>query len=339
MVSRTPDGEPEWVCGTHIDISDSKNTEAQLKAIQIEQAETIERFEKMASLVPGVVYQFEIRPDGGMRFPYASAGIAHIYNVTADQVLEDASVVFDAIHPEDRPQVQQSIELSRSTGEDWIAEYRVVNNGETHWVFGRARPEFLGDGAVLWHGVILDISAQKNLEAQLRQIATTDELTDTANRRHFMDLLSNEYQRYKRRGPDYSLILFDFDWFKKINDQYGHGVGDLVLKSVAHRVQSQLRSGDTIGRIGGEEFAILLPQTHEDEACQLAERLRKSVEILEYPSVDGLRSTITCGIAASRSSDIEPSQIILRADKAMYRGKAEGRNRVVVFQPSAEDNV
>jgi diguanylate cyclase (GGDEF)-like protein len=257
----------------------------------------------------------------------------HIYNVTADQVLENATVVFDAIHPEDRRHVQESIELSRASGGDWIAEYRVINNGETRWVFGRAKPEFLGDGTVLWHGAILDITTQKNLEAQLRQIATTDELTGAANRRHFMNLLSREFERYKRRGPDYSMILFDFDWFKRINDQYGHGVGDLVLKTVARQIQSQLRSGDTFGRIGGEEFGILLPQTGEDSARQLAERLRHSVEILEYGQNDGLRGTITCGVASSRSGDIEPNHIILRADKAMYQGKAQGRNRVIVFRP------
>ncbi|MFY3774843.1 sensor domain-containing diguanylate cyclase [Marinobacter salsuginis] len=337
LVSRTPEGEPEWISGTHIEISSSKHYEQKLELIKAEQQQTIEHFEKMSSLLPGVIFQFEVRPDGTMSFPYASAGIERVYGVTPEQAKEDGSIVFNAIHPEDRKYVNQTINLSRESGENWICEYRVVNEGVTNWVLGRSKPEFKPDGTVLWHGAILDITSQKALEEQLRQSSTTDDLTGTANRRRFTEVLGWEFQRLKRNGAGYAVVLIDFDWFKKVNDRYGHHVGDLVLKETANRIKNELRSGDTLGRIGGEEFAVLMPQSDEASARQLAERLRQSVEELEFVGFTELRGTITCGVAISDKADEKPSQILVRADQAMYRGKAQGRNQVVVFDQTLSD--
>ena len=337
LVSRTLEGEPEWISGTHIEISSSKQYEQRLEQIKAEQQQTIQRFEKMASLLPGVVFQFEIRPDGTMTFPYASAGIERVYGVTPEQAREDGSIVFNAIHPEDLKYVEQTINLSRSSGEKWICEYRVVNNGVTNWVLGRSQPEFKPDGTVVWHGAILDITSQKALEEQLRKSSTIDDLTGVANRRRFTEVLSWEFERMKRNGAGYAAVLLDFDWFKNVNDRYGHHIGDLVLKETAHRIKSELRSGDTLGRIGGEEFAVLMPQSDEGSARQLAERLRQSVEELEFVGFKELRGTITCGVAIADRADEKPSQILVRADQAMYRGKAQGRNQVVVFRSSEQD--
>ena len=337
LVSRTPEGEPEWISGTHIEISSSKQYEQQLELIRAEQQQTIQRFEKMASLLPGVVYQFEVRPDGTMTFPYASAGIERVYGVTPEQARKDGSIVFEAIHPDDRNHVAQTINVSRSNGESWICEYRVVKDGVTSWVLGRAQPEFKPDGTVVWHGAILDITPQKVLEEQLRKTSTTDDLTGVANRRRFTEVLSWEFERLKRNGAGYAVVLIDFDWFKKVNDRYGHHVGDLVLKETAHLIRGELRAGDTLGRIGGEEFAVLMPQSDEANAGQLAERLRRSVEELEFVGFQDLRGTITCGVAVSQRADEKPSQILVRADQAMYQGKAQGRNQVVVFQSTEQD--
>jgi diguanylate cyclase (GGDEF)-like protein/PAS domain S-box-containing protein len=338
LVSRTPEGEPEWISGTHIEISSSKQYEQQLELIRAEQQQTIQRFEKMASLLPGVVYQFELRPDGTMTFPYASAGIERVYGVTPEQAQKDGSIVFEAIHPDDRDHVAQTISLSRSRGENWICEYRVVKDGVTNWVLGRAQPEFKPDGTIIWHGAILDITSQKTLEEELRQTSTTDDLTGAANRRRFTEVLSWEFERLKRNGAGYAVVLFDFDWFKRVNDHYGHHVGDLVLRETAHRIRNELRTGDTLGRIGGEEFAVLLPQCDENSARQFAERLRRSVEQLRFIGFDELRGTITCGVAISDRTDEKPSQILVRADQAMYRGKAQGRNQVVVFDYKDQDS-
>lgn len=335
LVSRTPEGEPEWMSGTHIDISASRAYQEKLETLQAEQQRTIERLEKMASRIPGLVYQFEMRPDGSIRFPYASAGIARIYNVTPDQVREDATRIFDAIHPDDHAHVREAAEASRLSGEDWICEYRVIVDDEIRWVFGRARPDFRDDGRIVWYGSILDITAQKELEERLRQIAVTDELTGSANRRQFMELLSREFFRYKRNGPGYAVILFDFDWFKQVNDRFGHNVGDLVLKETTRVLQDELRASDTLGRVGGEEFAILLPDSDMDSARQLAERLRQTIARHRFEGTDAtLQGTITCGVAVADPDDDQSNTIMLRADKALYHGKSAGRNRVETFQSS-----
>lgn len=338
LVSRTLEGEPEWISGTHIEISSSKQYEQRLEQIKAEQQQTIQRFEKMASLLPGVVFQFEIRPDGTMTFPYASAGIERVYGVTPEQALADGTIVFQAIHPEDRGFVEQTINHSKKSGENWVCEYRVINEGVVSWVLGRSKPEFKPDGTVIWHGAILDITSQKTLEEELRQTSTTDDLTGAANRRRFTEVLSWEFERLKRNGAGYAVVLFDFDWFKRVNDHYGHHVGDLVLRETAHRIKNELRTGDTLGRIGGEEFAVLLPQCDENSARQFAERLRRSVEQLRFIGFDELRGTITCGVAISDRTDEKPSQILVRADQAMYRGKAQGRNQVVVFDYNDQDS-
>ena len=128
----------------------------------------------MASLLPGVVFQFEIKPDGTMTFPYASAGIERVYGVTPEQALADGTIVFQAIHPEDRGFVEQTINHSKKSGENWICEYRVINEGVVSWVLGRSKPEFKPDGTVIWHGAILDIISQKTVSYTHLTLPTSD---------------------------------------------------------------------------------------------------------------------------------------------------------------------
>ncbi|ATZ73131.1 hypothetical protein CWC33_05200 [Idiomarina sp. X4] len=155
LVSRTADGKPEWVVGTHIDISGLK--------------ELSQRFEAFADLLPGVVYQYEQHPDGSSCFPFASQGMKHIYGVSPDAVKHDASPVFKVIHPDDLPRVAKTITESAERGVDWICEYRVIHSGKTRWVFGHARPQSGIDESTLWYGMIIDITDRKKLELELEK--------------------------------------------------------------------------------------------------------------------------------------------------------------------------
>lgn len=155
LVSRTADGKPEWVVGTHIDISGLK--------------ELSQRFEAFADLLPGVVYQYEQHPDGSSRFPFASQGMKHIYGVSPDAVKHDASPVFKVIHPDDLPRVAKTITESAKRGVDWICEYRVIHSGMIRWVFGHARPQSGLDDSTLWYGMIIDITGRKKLELELEK--------------------------------------------------------------------------------------------------------------------------------------------------------------------------
>lgn len=163
---------------------------------------------------------------------------------------------------------------------------------------------------------------------QLKVLSITDSLTGLFNRRHAMLRMEDEILQKKRYGGHFSIILGDIDYFKKINDTYGHDCGDIVLKRVAAILKESSREQDMLSRWGGEEFLILLPMTDLEGAMILAERMRKAIEAEEIAYKGGtVRLTITLGVA--EHAEKEPlDSTIKRADTALYLGKDEGRNRV-----------
>jgi diguanylate cyclase (GGDEF)-like protein len=165
---------------------------------------------------------------------------------------------------------------------------------------------------------------------KLEHTAVTDELTGLRNRRYIMGQLEKEYQRAVRTGAPLSLILFDIDHFKKVNDTYGHAFGDRVLQAAAREMEASLRSYDLLGRIGGEEFLIASPGSTLDDAARLAERIRRRID--ETPLTDGqdtVRVTVSAGVTSLGEQDAKAEMLLARADEAMYLAKQEGRDRVV----------
>lgn len=159
--------------------------------------------------------------------------------------------------------------------------------------------------------------------------ATTDPLCDIPNRRAFMDMAEKEFERAKRYGRPLSMILFDVDHFKSVNDRYGHSTGDKVLQSVTANCLGQLRINDRIGRLGGEEFAVMLPETGEEGALALAERMRRALDerTIEVDEAT-LKVTASFGVATLADRDKSVDTLLQRADMASYRSKTYGRNRV-----------
>jgi len=179
-------------------------------------------------------------------------------------------------------------------------------------------------------GVKQDISARKHLEAQLLEMATTDELTGLPNRRHFLARLEEEFARMQRRGVlAVSVLMLDLDYFKSINDTYTHIVGDRVLQHFADLLRGVLRKTDTPGRIGGEEFAVLLPGADLAAAQSLAQRLCHTVANtpLHYDT-QTISTTVSIGIAAMLADDPHSNLVLIRADKALFGAKDAGRNCV-----------
>ncbi|MBW3664531.1 MAG: sensor domain-containing diguanylate cyclase [Actinobacteria bacterium] len=176
------------------------------------------------------------------------------------------------------------------------------------------------------------------LHAELRDLSVTDALTGVYNHRYFQQRLQEELDRSVRRAgggaPEpVSLILMDLDLFKKVNDRFGHQAGDELLKGLARLIERVLRSSDVVCRYGGEEFAIILPETTPDQARQVAERMREAIERSNFTASDGRylgQVTGSFGVATYESGLPSRGDLIREADEALYRGKAAGRNAVVV---------
>jgi diguanylate cyclase (GGDEF)-like protein len=170
-------------------------------------------------------------------------------------------------------------------------------------------------------------------KVRLTDLANIDPLTHIYNRRYF-NVQSEIALRKCAQGTPFSMLLFDIDHFKRVNDQYGHNVGDQVLSIIVGPCSEILRKGDTFARLGGEEFIVLLPDTDEDEARCIAERLRAAIEETPmHTDVGPLCITISIGISFGCSDEVTSiKEIIRRADDAMYRAKQAGRNRVVLWR-------
>ncbi len=187
-----------------------------------------------------------------------------------------------------------------------------------------------------WHavGTIRDITARKENEAKLQELARMDSLTKLYNRRYFIEIGLAELSRCKRHQREISLIMIDADKFKTINDTYGHFTGDKVLCSLARTCEETFRQEDIIGRIGGEEFAVLLPETSLEGAASVAERLRERIANKKIETDEGpIRMTISVGVTSGSCADFSEDpirELMIEADKALYRAKENGRNRVEI---------
>ena len=206
-----------------------------------------------------------------------------------------------------------------------------------HWVWMQARGrvvERAPDGAPLRvSGLRMNITRRKETEARLEGLAHTDALTGVLNRRRFTDLAADELSRALRHGTPVALLMIDLDHFKSVNDQLGHAGGDAVLRSFAATTESVMRQGDIFGRVGGEEFAALLPQTTLEGALVLAQRLRQCI-LAQPAQVGGVQLPFTVSIGVSTwvgpdSGDADFDRLMVAADRALYDAKAQGRDRVV----------
>jgi diguanylate cyclase (GGDEF)-like protein len=210
--------------------------------------------------------------------------------------------------------------------EDWFT----TKQGSGLPVLLTAAPVFSDDkqeGVVI---VFSDISERRRLEEELRTQATTDSLTGLPNRRQFLDDLEGELSLIKRH-PEMStaLMMLDLDHFKNINDEYGHSAGDEVLKHFARQLIRVSRRSDKLGRLGGEEFCLLLPGTGAEPACQMAVRLCERVAAGEVRVGErSINYTVSIGVSMLQINDKSVDAGLARADAALYRAKEAGRNRV-----------
>lgn len=182
-------------------------------------------------------------------------------------------------------------------------------------------------------GVARDITVRKHSEDQLYFMANNDALTKLSNRRSFMDMANREFDNARRYNKPLSVLMFDIDKFKLVNDTYGHHAGDVVLQHVADLGIKQLRNTDIIGRLGGEEFAVMTTETDVEGAVQVAEKIRKAYEATSVEA-DGhmIRFTVSIGVATLSTEDRSFETMLKRADDFLYEAKNTGRNRTIFFK-------
>lgn len=261
---------------------------------------------------------------------------AEMLGYTYDEIKFTTSQWADFVHPDDINNAWKSINdaLEGRTSMHELVYRMRTKSGEYKWILDRAKVvQRDAEGkAVRMTGSHADYTERKRLELELTRQAHLDYLTGLSNRRHFMLQGEVELSRAIRYGTPLSVLMLDIDFFKKVNDSYGHQVGDAVLQALSKVCQDTLRQVDVAGRIGGEEFAVILPETEAEEALEVAERLREAVAKAEVTMSVGLpiHFTVSIGVTTLHDQNVNIDMLLNQADKALYEAKETGRNKVCV---------
>lgn len=262
---------------------------------------------------------------------YWSEVVYEFLGVDPASCVPDETKFMAMVHPDDQDKVAKALQNMFSTGLTDI-KYRIVQpNGGIRWLHEVA-DNTSPDDPEIFLGTLHDITGHKALEEKLRNQAITDDLTGVFNRRYFMKRLRQAFSHFQRSGQAAAVLLFDVDYFKAVNDTYGHAMGDRVLQQLCHLFNERLRETDVIGRLGGEEFAVLLFEVSSEDAAKVAGDIRQALATRVFTTDAGstFHVSITCGVASFSEEDLTEDNILHRADKSLYLGKHHGRDQVVV---------
>jgi diguanylate cyclase (GGDEF)-like protein len=251
--------------------------------------------------------------------------------------------LYDVMPNDKADWIMEQIALALREGHLRTVEYGLSNSdikGQNNkpgpsgeiWFEGRIQPlpfDIEGERAVVW--TARNITRRYQLEAKLRRMSEVDELTGVYNRRKLLEELAEKFREFRRYAYPTAMLMLDIDHFKRVNDRYGHLVGDEVLRLTTEVCLQQLRDVDLFSRFGGEEFVALLPHTSIEEARSTAERLREAVEMHQIShSGNDIHISVSIGVSALIESDNSYESVIKRIDNALYEAKRTGRNRVFV---------
>jgi len=278
-------------------------------------AANAERFERLMSVSNAGVMVLD-----GEHIIDSNPKLEQLFAQTREQLLgQPLSQLFDSSSQQPLSELLQQADgrphdllAQRADGQPFAAELSIARLAEAQQQVAEIR----------------DVSQRKALEEQLRQLATTDPLTSALNRRAFQQRAEHELVRSQRQGTPLCLAMLDLDHFKRVNDQYGHAVGDKVLVAFSELCRQQARSTDLFARFGGEEFVILLPDSDLNAAQLRLERLRNALHAQPLDTAQGpLHVTVSIGLSCAQPGD-SLQQLLQRADAQLYNAKAQGRNRI-----------
>ena len=309
-------------------IADFEILEAQRKQTEKALIEGEERYKRLISAVTAYTYSVEVR-DGCAISTRHSIGCLPITGYHPEDYESNPYLWHRMIYPDDKMIVENSVNEILAGNEVPPIEHRIIRRDDkVVWIRNTMVPHRDEIGLLTrYDGLIEDITERKLAEEELRRLAATDKLTGAYNRTKCHEILAREIERVKRHNQQLSIIIFDIDRFKKVNDRYGHSAGDYVLKTIADIVRESIRKIDYFVRWGGEEFMIISSETNLKEVSALAERIREIIESSTFKDVG--KVTVSFGVTEFRANDTEDS-LIKRADDAMYEAKKKGRNRVEV---------
>ncbi len=287
-----------------------------------------------------------------MEYDYISPSIERLLGYSVEEMkkinfrslIVETKLVSDGMKSIDSYDSLEKNRMNREVNK-WQADYRIkTKSGEEVWVSDISYPWLDKKGNIIGSiGCLRDISdrvrAEEYVRAELVRLANTDQLTGLSNRRAFFSRIEDEIKRTKRTGLDFSMLIIDIDHFKRINDTYGHDVGDAVINEIGKIITASLRETDLAARIGGEEFGVILPETPIDGAYWVAERIRNAVSKFRFQINNPnnyIKCTVCVGIAdysASFSSNDKnaesiPAELYKIADTRLYIAKNTGRNQV-----------
>lgn len=221
-------------------------------------------------------------------------------------------------------------------GKEWQGQFKnKKKNGEYYWESARISPIYNSEGKIEKIIAIKeDISERKRLENELKMQARTDDLTGLSNRRFFVEAVEHELIRSKRYSKECAFLMLDIDHFKQVNDNFGHAIGDIAIRKISEVFIETVRKIDILGRIGGEEFGILLVETNFENAVIVAERIRTNVENINLFDDKGNKVKLSISIGISKFTNERDSfeELMIASDMALYKAKNEGRNRVVRWE-------
>ncbi|MDY0306312.1 MAG: diguanylate cyclase [Desulfovibrionaceae bacterium] len=273
-------------------------------------------------------FQLEGRPGGTLKQLWPGAWEAARRDGQGQIPVDGGLLTFDTVTPGQGYTL--GADLRVLPAEEWLLAVHTAGDsfnpppGPLFWFFSAGLAALLAVVSWFWAQARL---RRDQAEARLRDMATIDGLTRLFNRRHFLETGQTELERARRYGRALSLIMFDVDHFKKVNDTFGHDAGDAVLRALAEAARDAMRQADVLGRLGGEEFAAILPETGLKAGVEAAERLRRAVEALEVRHGEHLlRLTVSLGVAQVREGE-NLDGLLKRADQALYEAKNSGRNR------------
>ena len=309
------------MCGISTDITERKNLESKM-------SEQKYLLDTILNNVDAYIYM----KDSNRNFRYANTKVAELFNKPIEDIIDKKDT---EVLPLDMANTFWELDKKVfESNEKQADEESIVDpKGEMKHYWSVKLPFTLNEEKMLI-GFSSDITEVYLLKEELKKLSITDSLTNLYNKRHFDDIATSEYRRSIRHHIDMSIVILDIDFFKKINDTYGHASGDVILQTASNNCKSLIRTEDTLCRIGGEEFAILLPNTKISAAVDLAERIRifQEKQILTGDWQGDIKITFSLGVSQLKSTDNSYEDILLRADQALYKAKDVGRNRVISFE-------